>query len=338
MSTAPPPIREYEPHDEAAVLELLYATLGRGRAFERTDLFWRWKHERNVFGRSLMLVAGDGDILGLRALLRWEFLTDQGIVRAVRAVDTATHPAHRRRGVFAALTAAAVERARHEGVDLIFNTPNDVSLPGYLKLGWRHVGRPTLLIRVCRPARIVRTLFSKVRRGGAAGMTEPALPSVDDFLSSGPNVEHLLREDARLRGGRIRTHLSERFLRWRYTGVPSVPYFSVSIDRAPDAALIVRPNVRRGLRELIVSELLLTPRAEASVPSLMRAAFAAADVDYAVAHAPAGSPHWRALVRAAFVPLPFVGPHFTVRGLSDKGSAANRMAAWHLSLGDLEMF
>lgn len=334
------PIREYEPRDEPAVLALLYETLGKGRAFDRTDLFWRWKHEQNVFGPSLMLVAADGDILGLRAFMRWRFAYGGGTFSAVRAVDTATHPAHRRRGVFAALTSAAVDRARREGMDLIFNTPNDVSLAGYLKLGWMHVGRPNLLIRVRHPLRIARTLVKQpLPQVTAPRVADLSLASVDDLLSSPVGVERLVQEDDRLRAGRIRTHRSVTFLRWRYARTPSVGYHAVWSESDPcTAALIVRRNVRRGLNELMVSELLLTSGGGVQVPALMRTVFGAADVDYAVAHAPTASPHWRALVRAGFLPVPFVGPHFTVRLLSDRPSPATRMVSWHLSLGDLEMF
>ena len=71
--------------------------------------------------------------------MRWRFTTGNTTVRAVRAVDTVTHPEYRRYGVFSALTNKAVEQAKNEGVDLIFNTPNNQVLPGYLKLGWNYV-------------------------------------------------------------------------------------------------------------------------------------------------------------------------------------------------------
>lgn len=57
-------------------------------------------------------------VVGFRTMLRWNFAGPDDILRrAVRAVDTATHPAHQRRGIFRALTA--------EGVEFVFTTPND---------------------------------------------------------------------------------------------------------------------------------------------------------------------------------------------------------------------
>ena len=67
--------------------------LGGGPAGSRPAEFFRWKHLENPFGRSFMLVAeADGRIVGLRAFMRWEFVAGDGAFRAVRAVDTATHP------------------------------------------------------------------------------------------------------------------------------------------------------------------------------------------------------------------------------------------------------
>lgn len=331
-------IREYRSLDEPAVLALLHRALGGGRAFDRTDRFWRWKHQDNVFGPSLMLVAEDGGILGLRAFMRWEFAGEGRGIRAVRAVDTATHPEHRRRGVFSDLTRAAVRRARQEGVDLIFNTPNRQSLPGYLKLGWTYVGRPSLLIRVRRPLRMVRTLLRHASRSMPTTVGDTRLPLVEDLLSRSDVVERLVQENDRLCAGRFRTQHSPIFLRWRYATVPSVPYYAVWSGSDPAAALIVRPNIRRGLRELMVSELLLTSGGDRHVGRLIGTAVAASDADYAVAHAPRRSVHRQVLVRAGFVPLPYLGPHFTVHVLGDAAAGARQLSSWHLSLGDLEMF
>ena len=74
--------------------------------------------------------------------LRWRFTDGDGRPRsAVRAVDTATHPDHQGRGIFRRLTLGAVDELQADGVDFVFNTPNDQSRPGYLKMGWQAVGR-----------------------------------------------------------------------------------------------------------------------------------------------------------------------------------------------------
>src|ERR1700674_4101384 len=93
-------IREYRDADEAAVLELLQASLG-WVPDTQYGRFFAWKHRQNPFGRSPAWVAVDGErIAGFRIFLRWEFTRGGDVVRAVRAVDTATHPDYQGRGVF----------------------------------------------------------------------------------------------------------------------------------------------------------------------------------------------------------------------------------------------
>ena len=123
-------VRPYRDADEQAVLGLLSDALGGGPAGTRPAEFFRWKHLENPFGRSFMLVAeADGRIVGLRAFMRWEFVAGDRRFRAVRAVDTATHPDHQGKGIFSRLTLEALDALRDQA-DFVFNTPNEKSLPG----------------------------------------------------------------------------------------------------------------------------------------------------------------------------------------------------------------
>ncbi|MCZ7631249.1 MAG: hypothetical protein M5U19_20355 [Microthrixaceae bacterium] len=58
-------------------------------------------------------------------------------------------PSGRARGIFTKLTLGAIPDLRADGVGAIFNTPNDKSRPGYLKMGWSTVGRVPAAIRPC---------------------------------------------------------------------------------------------------------------------------------------------------------------------------------------------
>jgi GNAT superfamily N-acetyltransferase len=339
-------VRPYGPADEPHVLDLLNLTLGQGRAFERSLAFFRWKHLENPFGPSLMLLANGQELLGLRAFLRWQFRVGDTIVPAVRAVDTATHPAYQRMGVFSKLTRASLEQATAEGVRFVFNTPNQYSLPGYLKLGWQFVGRTTVLVRPLRPLRMAAALLARGRGRAEGGAGVPigvrdgeADRPVDALLDAGASLDELLeRDDAFLAGG-IRTARSVAYLRWRYARAPSLEYRASWVgDGRVRAAAIYRRTRRHGLDELSIAELLFDePRWGRAV---VGRALAETPVDYAVAHCAWPTPHRRVLLALGFVPVPRVGPNFTVRPLGtarlhhDPVSARN----WRLSLGDLEVF
>ena len=54
---------------------------------------FRWKHERNPHGPSLIVLAeADGRLMGMRADMLWPLVTGGEAVDAVQTVDMATHP------------------------------------------------------------------------------------------------------------------------------------------------------------------------------------------------------------------------------------------------------
>ena len=147
-----------------------------------------------------MLVAeADGRVVGLRAFMRWEFVAGRRRFRAVRAVDTATHPDHQGRGIFSRLTLEALDGLRSEA-DFIFNTPNEKSLPGYLKMGWQVVGRVPIRIRVRRPIRFA-TRARSWRTADASGAAVPP--------TSAPHALELL--DGRIDEPAGRERAAERY-------------------------------------------------------------------------------------------------------------------------------
>ena len=83
------------------------------------------------------VALGPEGVLGVRLFMRWDLEWGARRIRAVRPVDTATVPQARKRGVFKSLTRLAVAAVVEDPeIDLIFNTPNEQSRPGYAKLGW----------------------------------------------------------------------------------------------------------------------------------------------------------------------------------------------------------
>ena len=64
-----------------------------------------WKHYDNPFGKSYGLLARDKNIIvGARMFMFWEFRKANRVLRAIRPVDTITHPEYRGKGIFKKLT------------------------------------------------------------------------------------------------------------------------------------------------------------------------------------------------------------------------------------------
>jgi GNAT superfamily N-acetyltransferase len=308
--------------------------------------FWRWKHFQNSFGVSQLLVAANEEILGLRAFMRWAFKTPTGHLRAVRAVDTSTHPGYRRLGIFSRLTQASLERARAEGVNLIFNTPNAQSMPGYLKLGWHLVGRPRLLSRVLNPARVAARLLwprqTKLTEADLSTLFRSSPRPVDSIFDYSDHVERIVALDDLLCASAVRTDRSASFFRWRYASAPSLQYFALWTGETPVTGLLIfRPNIRQGLREIMLCEFLIGYGAAAHARELFDSLARSVRADYIVAAATPGTQHWGMLRRAGFLPVrQRAGVNFTVLPLNLPAAELNptRLENWRLSLGDLELF
>jgi GNAT superfamily N-acetyltransferase len=327
-------VRPFSPEDLPDVLELLDASLGGGPAGRRPPEFFRWKHLDNPFGPSYLLLAtAAGRLVGLRAFLRWRFLAGERAVGAVRAVDTATHPDFQGKGIFTRLTLAAVDDLRGQ-VDLVFNTPNGKSGPGYLKMGWTEVGRVPVRIRPRRPLRVLRG-----RRDGATGGRAPSVdaPAAAAVLERGPEVTGLLAREPAPAG--LATARDLGYLRWRYGAAPLLDYRAVTEERdgrlAGLAVFRVRP--RGGLWESTVAEV-LAGGDPAVARRLLRRVARAAPADHLTFAAPAGSAAARAATRAGFLPSP-VGISMVANPLRP-GVRPDpcRLDSWSLTLGDLEVF
>lgn len=333
---------EVAPLDEvptAEVLALLEICLGPS-AVERDEAFWRWKHEANPFGLSPGLVAlAGGRPVALRVFLRWRWEAAGRSVEAVRAVDTATHPDWRRRGLFRRLTLELAERARAEGAAFVFNTPNRRSRRGYLAMGWEDVGRAPLLVRLRRP---VRTLRSFLR--GAAAREEGTVIAVQGFrpvaeLLEEPALPELL---AAWSAGdrRLHTRRTAEYLRWRYHTAPGLSYGALwHLEGSSGAVVVARTRQRRGLRELTLSELLVTddPVGREAAQALIERLGALPEVDYLAAVSAPDTIESHALRGAGWLPVP-AGPRFLVRPLRGADFEPRDRAAWRLSVGDLEVF
>jgi GNAT superfamily N-acetyltransferase len=327
-------IRQYRDEDEPAVLELLNLSLGGGPAGRRPPEFFEWKHTRNPFGRSYAIVAErEGQMIGFRTFMRWRFLLDGAPVTAVRAVDTATHPDAQGKGVFTRLTLAALEELKFD-TDLVFNTPNGKSLPGYLKMGWRRVMEVPIRVRVRRPLRFARLVGTRDQDGQRGGPPRVSALSAAELLIDDAALAPLLCAPP---DGRLATDRSPQYLRWRYGDAPILDYRAVSVGHKPEGIALFRVRPRGRLWETTVAEILVAPGDVGSARRVLAAAARAARVDHVTCSLPAGSEGLAAARRAGFLPSP-EGMTLVANPLRPARVDPLDPASWSLSLGDLEVF
>lgn len=336
---ATPDIRPATLGDREAILSLLGRSLGGGDDPRLAALF-AWKHDTNRFGPSPTWVATDGPdgpVIAVRAFMRWEFERGGRVLRAVRAVDTATDPDHQGKGLFTALTLHGLEAVRAEGVDFVFNTPNDQSRPGYLKMDWRVVGHLPAAAAFTGVRSAVRAVRSRVPADRWSidpeqlGCTDLGVP-IDEWLAGDGPARYAQR--SRTSAGTVdvrelRTRVDHDFLSWRY-GLDLLHYRVVEDvvegGGGGSAAVVVRLRRRGAATELVVADGFGPP---AAVDRLARRTARRAGAHYAI-RLGAGRPSTR------FMPLPGGGPVLTWRAVNDHGMPP--LTNWALTLGDVELF
>lgn len=301
-------IRPATDEDFDAIIALGVKCLG-WNGDERDRRFFRWKHHENPFGRSPSWVAEEaGRLVGLRTFLRWRFV--HGVtgetLEMVRAVDTATDPEFQGRGIFRDLTMTAIEQLESDGIDAIFNTPNEKSRPGYLKMGWVELGRPPVRMRPLALRGLRRIVGA---RAPAELWPDPDLPVLGEPVGELP--EHVFPPRSTWR-----TDRDEAFRAWRYRFEP----LGYRQSRSDHGGSVFRLRRRGSAHEVSLCE--IHGRTPGLDPGVRRHG------DYALAVGDVG--------RTIGIPVPRQGPVVTWRPLACAETPA--LSDLDLGLSDLELF
>lgn len=308
-------IRSATEADHAAIIALLKESLGES-LMPKSERFWQWKHVENPFGKSPVLLAFENDqLIGVRAFMKWEWRQGEKIFKAVRAVDTATHPAFQGKGIFSKLTAQLVNECKEEGVDFIFNTPNKKSMPGYLKLGWRSLGKLNISVSVrlrTQPNNQDKFLIKH-------GVTPSAFVELEKF-----NFNHLTAD-------KLRTNWSTTYFKWRYLNNPNIQYgyFKNDDDGLKYLAFFRLKNSKLGTEFRICDVMIMDKAHEAAFKMQLKKMVKESGARMITI---AGDTYHS----VAFFKWP-IGPYVTIRPISLQASTI-LFENWSPTLGDLEVF
>ncbi|QNN52166.1 GNAT family N-acetyltransferase [Nocardioides mesophilus] len=347
-------VRPAHQEDETEILGLMTDALGGGPTGQNTPEFFRWKHRDNPFGVSAGLLAHAEDrLVGVRLFLRWRLQSGPTTLRAVRAVDTATAPDHQGRGIFKRLTLGLLaELDRVDDVDLVFNTPNANSRPGYLSMGWQPVGilpvrlSPVHPVAMARGARAARATTASAARRGALPPAPasparlprcPFEPAGQVLADLGPEVCRLL-EEARTPTG-LHTPRSFEYLLWRYGQAPGLDYRCVVVESGgrPTGLAFGRMRARGPLTEFTVADLVVADGDTRSCRRLLAAA-RHSGADHVTVRTPPGSVEAGLGAAPGFLPVPGQGVGLVVNPRRRLDVDVLTPRTWQLPLGDLEVF
>lgn len=251
--------------------------------------------------------------------------------------------------MFSALTRKAIEDVKKEGVQFIFNTPNQNSLPGYLKMGWTIVGALPLYFKVLSPfSFIAKKVFrnrQKISFAGPAVKQDFFTDKVDTwgaFIEKyGSRAGSMITDWESIRGSRgYRTLRSREYYQWRYGGHPHVQYYvyAVSDRKGLSGFVIFRPNYRDGLKEVVITDLCLREQDMTLARAVLNGAARNIRAEYIVGHFSQGAPEMDFLKRTGFWRLPFKRMIFTAFPLQETAQDVLELQNWDFSMGDLEVF
>jgi hypothetical protein len=204
---------------------------------------------------------------------------------------------------------------KDDGIDFVFNTPNDKSRPGYLKMGWQEVGKLPVAIRVAGPKAALTVARSRVAASHwprEVSLGIPVTEVIDDLASSPSTVDPTS----------VATNVGPDFYKWRY-GADFLGYRAV---RGEGGHLICRVRQRGEAKELVMLD---APGLDASkADHAAKRLLGALGVDHALRIGATD-------LRCGFVPAPG-GPVVTWRSVCSQSMPP--LANWHLGMGDVELF
>lgn len=320
-------VRRANEGDIPAILNLFEDALGtEGGA--PVESFWRWKHINNPFGVSPVLLAFDGQkLIGLRAFMRWQWRKNGKVLPALRAVDTATHPDYRGKKIFQQLTLQLIEELKvSEPPCFIFNTPNEQSKPGYLKMGWKVLGKAPVALSL-QPfyKKNPQHFFTKCHKD---------LKCIDFKAVWEDGFRPIHRTGIQRNDGM-------RFYQWRYIDIPEIPYGCFRFDKNDQACLIFfHLKFRKYFYELRVCDFLVKGNAEKSL-FLQTARKLAKQLGTPVISfadgmsLSAGLRLWYLVMR-----IQRIAPEITIKEVNDSAliDSINTIQNWSFTMGDLELF
>lgn len=317
----------YEPAHRPGLYALMRTVWG---SYMPEKEFEWWYEQNPVRPGTITLAVADGEVAGMLAMsyARMRLGDREGL--AAFAIDGATHPDFRGRGIFQALELENERRAAEAGAEIAVGFTNPMAGPILVgRVGWKDVRRLRLWARVLRPLAVLRRrgergrgLRPRASRGGVEPLERFDRQAEELARIAAPaGTDHVVRDAA--------------YLNWRYAESPR-GYRCLGAFREGRLAgfAVFGHKVHGGISAAYVADLVAPSPADAR--ALLRRgvdeARGGADAVVALPGTRVGS-----LAAVGFVPTPQ-----TIRLIGKPLTEVVRLPAdgrrWHFSLGDSDIF
>lgn len=222
-------IRRFQDEDTAPYLDLYEEVFGSH--VDRTWFDWKYRNNPFIDHVPIFVATSGGNLVGARSFFALPVRLDGEKIMALQPCDTMVRAEHRRRGVFTRLTERAIEFYRDRVPQLCFNFPNEKSLPGNLKVGWRVVANKTVWYRIQNPGAVARGVTDRWPIRFASRLVSPIASgylATREYLDNGDRTVGTVERCTSLPSDRLSSlyvddaptgiHVprDSRFLKWRY--------------------------------------------------------------------------------------------------------------------------
>lgn len=201
--------RNYENGDEYQILNLFREAFNEEESLD----FWRWKFMQGPFGKGIIKLLFDGEMLiGHYAAIPMNVLIKNTIIRAICSIDSMTHPDYRGKSVFSHLAKKFYKECEQRGFRFVYGFPNQSIYPIRIrKLAWRGLGKMSIL---CKEV--------EGKDSTIVPLTEDATFQTQKIENFGDDINslwHKVKEDYNVIIPR-----TKEFLNWRFVDRPDVNY------------------------------------------------------------------------------------------------------------------
>lgn len=242
--------------DKSSVLNLLnegFKTQQKAVSTTRDDNFWNWKYRDSVFGNAVLhIIESEDEILASGTLWPFEFVYKGQVLKAFQPCDTIVVEKARGKGFFRKMNEARIAYSKEEGVDFIFNFPNQNSLPGYLKMGWRFVGKLQWYIKVLKPFLFLQSFYLKkqskrIKVGSNYTFT---IQKIKKALKSYDVSKDL-----------VTINSSEKYYQYRYGSHPTREYGIIEYKNNEESSIAIFNMMQKGrLKEMVIMEVITSQK------------------------------------------------------------------------------
>ena len=264
--------------DRTAILELMELVFGKGRL--TSEEFFDWQYKKNPAGRAVIVCcqSSDGTLAAVYSVIPLPLVIDGGRTQGSLSLNTATHPAFQRRGLFVKAAEMVYAHLAEIGIGLTIGFPNHLSYPGFIKrLGFADVGRARTFRHVLDLRKFLGPRFETKALWPLFLAGNLILRASQRPIKSHMPVSHLttfegLSVESLWENEKVSVAVDSEWLNWRYVDHPFIRYdiaLAGTLEQ-PLGLVVYKVDESRAGNRGVVMELLLSPDAnEAVVEALL---------------------------------------------------------------------